>query len=89
MQTGSICYLKYFMNYQGEIVSLKLNNSDSIVLTKCHRILTSPNRGAITCLSWRSWISREARDPMLLANCANNILCLYKLVEFNFFEIII
>lgn len=70
------------MYIQSEIVSLKLNSSDSI-LTKCHRIITSPNRGAITCLSWRSWISREARDPMLLANCANNILCLYKFVTKN------
>lgn len=65
-------------------MSLKLNNSDSI-LTKCHRILTAPNRGSITCLSWKSWISREARDPMLLANCTNNMLCLYKLVKYNLF----
>ncbi|CAI6354635.1 unnamed protein product [Macrosiphum euphorbiae] len=68
-------------NDKSEIVSLKLNSSDNSILTKCHRIITSPNRGAITCLSWRSWISREARDPMLLANCANNILCLYKVSE--------
>lgn len=64
-------------------MSLKLNSSDSSVLTKCHRVLTSPTRSAITCLSWKSWISREARDPMLLANCANNTLCLYRLVKLN------
>ncbi|XP_050438381.1 WD repeat-containing protein 13-like [Adelges cooleyi] len=68
-------------NDKGEIVSLKFNSSDGSVLTKCHRIITTPKRGAITCLSWRSWISREARDPMLLANCSNNILCLYKVSE--------
>ncbi|VVC37545.1 Hypothetical protein CINCED_3A002077 [Cinara cedri] len=68
-------------NDKGDIVSLKLNNSDNSYLTKCHRVITSPNRGAITCLSWKTWISRKARDPMLLANCGNNRLYLYKVSE--------
>ncbi|XP_050531060.1 WD repeat-containing protein 13-like isoform X2 [Daktulosphaira vitifoliae] len=68
-------------NNKGEIVSLKLNSSDGSVLTKCHRIIASQKFGAVTCLSWRSWISREARDPMLLANCSNNMLCLYNVSE--------
>ena len=32
----------------------------------------------VTCLSSRSWISREARDPSLLVNCGVNALCLYR-----------
>ncbi|XP_071507787.1 WD repeat-containing protein 13-like [Diadema antillarum] len=32
----------------------------------------------ITCLSFRAWASREARDPLLLINCAINQLCLYR-----------
>lgn len=32
----------------------------------------------VTCLSWRAWISREARDPSLLINCAADVICLYR-----------
>ncbi|CAG2212599.1 WD repeat-containing protein 13 [Mytilus edulis] len=32
----------------------------------------------VTCISARSWISREARDPSLLVNCCVNALCLFK-----------
>ena len=34
----------------------------------------------ITSISARAWISREARDPSLLVNCAVNSLCLFRLV---------
>ena len=33
----------------------------------------------VTYLSARTWISREARDPSLLANCGVNALCLFRL----------
>lgn len=35
----------------------------------------------VTCLSWRAWISREARDPLLLVNCAANVICLYRVTD--------
>lgn len=46
-------------------------------LSKLHRVVVAQNC-AITCLSWRAWISREARDPTLLVNCAANAVCLFK-----------
>ncbi|XP_063443917.1 WD repeat-containing protein 13-like [Mytilus trossulus] len=35
----------------------------------------------VTCISARSWISREARDPSLLVNCCVNALCLFKIIS--------
>lgn len=35
---------------------------------------------SITSLSYRAWISREARNPLLLVNCSDNSLCLFKYV---------
>jgi WD40 repeat protein len=48
-------------------------------LTRCKRIVVSSGH-PISCISWRSWISREARDPSLLVNCANNSLILYRVL---------
>lgn len=31
----------------------------------------------VTSISYRSWMNREARDPVLLVNVAVNLLCLY------------
>lgn len=31
----------------------------------------------VTSISYRSWMNREARDPVLLVNVAINLLCLY------------
>lgn len=33
--------------------------------------------GPVTSISYRSWMNREARDPVLLVNVAINLLCLY------------
>ncbi|XP_054718052.1 WD repeat-containing protein 13-like [Uloborus diversus] len=49
-------------------------------LTKGKKILVAENC-AITCLSARNWASREARDPSLLANCANDSVLLFSIVR--------
>lgn len=33
---------------------------------------------SVTSMSYRAWISREARDPSLLINCTANALCLFR-----------
>nr|CAD7455170.1 unnamed protein product [Timema tahoe] len=49
-------------------------------LNKGRRLNVSENC-SITCISWRAWISREARDPMLLVNCAANVVYLLRVVD--------
>lgn len=63
------------LNIQGVIISLMCDDVGK--LSKLHRVVVAQNC-AITCLSWRAWISREARDPTLLVNCAANAVCLFK-----------
>ncbi|XP_060067146.1 WD repeat-containing protein 13-like [Ylistrum balloti] len=48
-------------------------------LTKTRRITVSDG-SAITSISSRSWISREARDPSLLVNSCISAMCLFKVV---------
>jgi len=49
-------------------------------LLRGQRILVCEAR-PITCLSARNWVSREARDPSLLVNCAFNALTLFRIVD--------
>ncbi|KAG9467727.1 hypothetical protein GDO78_014429 [Eleutherodactylus coqui] len=49
-------------------------------LTKAKRLVVSEG-SAITSISARSWISREARDPSLLVNACINKLLLYRVVD--------
>ncbi|XP_013789915.1 WD repeat-containing protein 13-like [Limulus polyphemus] len=49
-------------------------------LTKAKRILVAEN-SPITCLSARTWVSREARDPSLLVNCAAGVLLLFSITR--------
>ncbi|XP_041473727.1 WD repeat-containing protein 13-like [Lytechinus variegatus] len=49
-------------------------------LTKGKRLVVCEG-SPITCISFRAWVSREARDPLLLINCAVNQLCLYKITS--------
>ncbi|RZF33855.1 hypothetical protein LSTR_LSTR008978 [Laodelphax striatellus] len=49
-------------------------------LQRCRRV-TLQEGCPVTCISWRAWISREARDPTLLVNCAANVVCLYRVLD--------
>ena len=48
-------------------------------LVKCHRV-TVADGVPITCISARSWASREAADMSLLVNAACNSLLLFRCV---------
>ncbi|CAN0026813.1 unnamed protein product [Lampetra planeri] len=50
------------------------------VLTKAKRMVVNEG-SAITSISARSWISREARDPSLLVNACVNMLLLYRVLD--------
>ncbi|XKL63156.1 hypothetical protein PGB90_005520 [Kerria lacca] len=65
---------------KGVITSLMCDDLGK--LSKLHQIIVAQNC-AITCLSWRAWISREARDPTLLVNCAANAVCLFKVSDID------
>jgi len=47
-------------------------------LLKGRRLVVSENC-PVTCISSRTWVSREARDPSLLVNCACNSLLLFSI----------
>lgn len=46
-------------------------------LTRTRRVSVCEGH-AITSISARAWVSREAREPSLLVNCAVNSLCLFR-----------
>ncbi|XP_033118477.1 WD repeat-containing protein 13-like [Anneissia japonica] len=48
-------------------------------LTKSKRVNICEG-SPVTSISFRSWVSREARDPSLLVNVAVNQVCLYKVM---------
>ena len=43
----------------------------------CRMSIAEGSPGPVTSISYRSWMNREARDPVLLVNVAINLLCLY------------
>uniref|UniRef100_A0A1B6CKI7 WD repeat-containing protein 55 homolog n=1 Tax=Clastoptera arizonana TaxID=38151 RepID=A0A1B6CKI7_9HEMI len=60
------------MSFSFDLETGRLNKSRRLMLAEgC----------AITCISWRAWISREARDPTLLVNCASNVVCLFRVIN--------
>lgn len=65
-------------NDRGEIISVfcELNGG----LCKMKKITVEPHC-YITNLSYRAWISREARDPLLLVNATNNSMCLFSVID--------
>ncbi|XP_068084432.1 WD repeat-containing protein 13 [Anabrus simplex] len=66
-------------NNKGTLVSF-LFDAETGRLSKCRRVVVAENC-QITCISWRAWISREARDPTLLVNCAANVVCLFRVID--------
>ncbi|PNF16687.1 WD repeat-containing protein 13 [Cryptotermes secundus] len=66
-------------NNKGTIVSF-LFDLETGRLSKLRRLTVAENC-PITCISWRAWISREARDPTLLVNCAANVVCLFRVMD--------
>ncbi|XP_022907848.1 WD repeat-containing protein 13-like [Onthophagus taurus] len=67
-------------NDKGEIVSILCDISGQLCRT---RRLNMGMPCSITSLSYRAWISREARDPLLLVNSSNNSLCLFNIVDYE------
>ncbi|CAH0546282.1 unnamed protein product [Brassicogethes aeneus] len=65
-------------NDKGEIYSVFCELNGGLCKTK-KVILGSPC--SITSLSYRAWISREARNPMLLVNATNNSLLLFSITD--------
>ncbi|XP_019874845.2 WD repeat-containing protein 13 [Aethina tumida] len=65
-------------NDKGEIVSVFCELNGGLCKT---RKITMAVPCSITSLSYRAWISREARDPMLLVNATNNTLCLFSIID--------
>ncbi|XP_070579907.1 WD repeat-containing protein 13-like isoform X2 [Ptychodera flava] len=49
-------------------------------LTRAKRMVVCEGH-PVTSLACRTWLSREARDPSLLANCAVNSLCLFRIID--------
>lgn len=66
----------YAGNDKGTITSFMFEPATGKLQKK--KKITVVENCPITCLSWRAWISREARDPLLLVNCAANVICLYR-----------
>ncbi|XP_050299427.1 WD repeat-containing protein 13-like isoform X2 [Anthonomus grandis grandis] len=65
-------------NERGEIVSVlcELNGG----LLKARKITIDPHC-FVTSLCYRTWISREARNPLLLVNASNNSMCLFSIAD--------
>lgn len=66
-------------NNKGDIVSIfcEMNGSN---LCKTKKINLSPTC-SVTSLSYRAWISREARNPLLLVNSTNSSIYLFGITD--------
>lgn len=64
------------MLLEGYILSV-VADLNSGKLIKGRRTLVCLGR-SVTSLAFKAWVSRESRDPLLLANTTANLLCLYK-----------
>eukprot|EP00118_Oscarella_pearsei_P004689 m.20450 g.20450 ORF g.20450 m.20450 type:complete len:493 (+) comp28019_c0_seq2:150-1628(+) len=55
-------------------------------IQRTKRYVVSPGK-AITCISSRSWMSREARDPSLLVNVRNDMLMFFRVTSSGSLEL--
>ncbi|XP_020709859.2 WD repeat-containing protein 13-like [Athalia rosae] len=65
-------------NDRGSVVSCQLEVGSGH-LTKLRRI--DRIGGAVTALTWRSWLSKEFPWPTLLLSSASNSVCLYRIID--------
>ncbi|KAL1131585.1 hypothetical protein AAG570_011199 [Ranatra chinensis] len=66
-------------NDQGVILSFMFDMKSG-KLSKCRRHYLG-EIAAVTSINWRTWISREARDPSLLVNMSSNSVRLYRITN--------
>lgn len=59
-------------------VHLSLSLSLSCCPHPC-RVVVSPGCN-VTCITYRTWINREARDPSLLVSCGDGLLRLFRIL---------
>lgn len=75
-------------NFSLDSVSGKLHRlkrwveNEIIVTASCdlcilHRLVVSPGH-MVTCISYRTWVNREARDPSLLVSSTDDTLRLFR-----------
>ncbi|XP_023019104.2 WD repeat-containing protein 13 isoform X1 [Leptinotarsa decemlineata] len=65
-------------NDKGEIMSVFCESNGS--LTKLKK-LNLPSSCLVTSISYRTWISREARDPLLLVNATDDSIYLFNIID--------
>ncbi|KAL1501342.1 hypothetical protein ABEB36_006677 [Hypothenemus hampei] len=65
-------------NDRGEILAIICEVNGG--MCKGKKLTIDPNI-CITSLSYRTWISREARDPLLLVNATNNSISLFSVID--------
>ncbi|XP_054271670.1 WD repeat-containing protein 13-like [Macrosteles quadrilineatus] len=66
-------------NDKGTIVSFSFD-LETGRLSKLRRLVVGEDC-AITCISWRAWVSREAREPLLLVNSSNNCVSTFRVID--------
>lgn len=63
---------------KGSVYSFQMDKI-SWKLTRNKRVVVSPGCG-LTCISYRTWVNREARDPSLLVSCGDGLLRLFRIL---------
>ena len=78
---GSV-YNFSFDSVSGKLQRLKRSvgrtNSQCVCRVFPTRLVVAPGQ-MVTCISYRTWVNREARDPSLLVSCTDDTLRLFRL----------